>query len=139
MAGVFPGLTLDKIPMHTPSVPQIMDNIFDLPDKLWPEEIFETIANGPGVRIERILSCGQITPPNQWYDQETDEWVLLVQGSAVLRFESNRQIELKSGDHILIPKKCRHRVESTSTPCIWIAVHAHLKPGTTNPEPKVLS
>ena len=113
--------------MHAARTPEILGNIFELPSQPWPEEITETAAGGTGVRIERILSCGQITPPGQWYDQEADEWVLLVQGSATLRFETGPPVKLNSGDHMLIPRKCRHRVESTSAPCIWIAVHARLE------------
>lgn len=112
--------------MSKTALPEILGNIYVLPGESWPEELFEVTAQGKNIRIERILSCGQTTPPGQWYEQDSEEWVLLVQGSATLRFESGALVELNSGDHLLIPRKCRHRVEYTSAPCIWIAVHAEL-------------
>lgn len=120
--------------MKKPAFPEILGNIYELPGESWPDEIFEIAAKGAGIRVERILSCGQATPPGQWYDQDNDEWVLLVKGSAVLRFEDGAIIELNSGDHMLIPRKCRHRVEHTSSPCIWIAVHAGLNPNRNDSE-----
>lgn len=42
---------------------------------------------GAGVRVERIVSQGHVTPPGQWYDQDWDEWVSLLSGAARLRVE----------------------------------------------------
>ena len=92
------------------------------------EELFEDILRNPDILIERILSTGQVTPAGEWYDQEKDEWVLLLTGSARILFENERIIELMGGDYILIPARCRHRVEWTSTDpaCIWLAIHGNL-------------
>jgi len=89
------------------------------------EEIFEPIIQTPDLLIERIISAGQITPPEQWYDQERDEWVALLQGSATIQYESGELHHLKPGDHLTIPAHCRHRVEFTSIEpvCVWLAVH----------------
>jgi cupin 2 domain-containing protein len=89
-----------------------------------PEELIEVLAERSHVRIERIVSDGHSSPENFWYDQEDDEWVLLVSGSARLAFD-DETIELKSGDHLLIPAHKRHRVEATSEAerTIWLAVH----------------
>ena len=57
-----------------------------------PEEVFQEILRTETFRIERIVSRGQASPPGFWYDQETDEWVLLVSGSATLRFDDGRVI-----------------------------------------------
>ena len=90
------------------------------------DEIFESLAGSPAVRIERIVSTGQATPAKQWYDQQRDEWVALIRGAAGLRFEDNPEmVELKPGDYLKIPAHCRHRVEWTDPEqvTIWIAVH----------------
>jgi len=108
-------------------------NLFHLPGDLSDEEISEDLIPDRGVRIERIVSTGQSSPPGFWYDQPRDEWVALLQGRAILAFEDGRRRELVAGDWVLIPARERHRVEETSTapPCIWLAVHGRLK-GTQN-------
>ena len=57
----------------------------DLPDA-GAGEITQTLLAAPGLRIERIVSLGQASPPGFWYDQEQAEWVLLLAGAARLRF-----------------------------------------------------
>ena len=91
-------------------------------------EIFEKIADGE-VLIERIVSRGHVTAPNEWYDQIKDEWVVLISGEASLEYEDGTTVDLRPGDHLLIPARKRHKVTYTSTepPCIWIAVHGNLK------------
>jgi cupin 2 domain-containing protein len=88
-----------------------------------PEEVFEEILRTETFRIERIVSRGQASPPGFWYDQETDEWVLLISGRATLRFADGRQIDLQPGDHLSIPRHVRHRVEKTEPATVWLAVH----------------
>lgn len=90
------------------------------------EEIFETLLETPGVRIERILSHGQASPPDFWYCQAQDEWVIVLQGAAGVRLENEPDIRiLQVGDFINIPAQCRHRVEWTDVngPTLWLAVH----------------
>ncbi len=103
---------------------QSVTNLFQLPISLSMAEELETLAEGHQLRIERIISTGQITAPGEWYDQELDEWVILLQGQAKLMLKDCLH-HLKAGDYLLIPAHCRHRVEYTSTepPCIWLAVH----------------
>ena len=102
------------------------DNIYaDIPDIL-PDEVVETLINSGNVRIERIVSCGQSTPEGEWYDQDQDEWVLLLIGSAGLMFESeDRARTLRPGDYVMIPAHCRHRVAWTDSQekTVWLAVH----------------
>ena len=79
-----------------------------------------------GVRIERIVSTGQASPPGFWYDRADDEFVVLLSGSARLRFEEGDvTLDMKPGDWIEIPAHVRHRVESTQAepPTVWLAVH----------------
>ena len=90
------------------------------------EEIFDVLLSAPGVRIERIVSNGQASPPGFWYDQDWAEWVLVVTGSAEILIEGEPAPRgLVAGDHLFLPAGCRHRVESTAhgTPTVWLAVH----------------
>jgi cupin 2 domain-containing protein len=105
-----------------------MDNIFQLPFSLPPTEVFEILVQTEQLRIERIISTGQTTPPDQWYDQTQDEWVILLQGQATVSYEDGREFFLKAGDYLLIVTHEKHRVEETSVdpPCIWLAIHGFL-------------
>ena len=103
-------------------------NLFEnIPSDL-PQEIVATLAESEGARIERIVSDGHASPNGFWYDQDENEWVLLVAGRAELLLETAegvQRVELAPGDHLLIPARQRHRVESTSSTekTIWLAVH----------------
>ena len=105
-----------------------MTNIFNLPPSLPDKELFESIVKSDNILIERIISTGQTTLPGEWYDQDKDEWVILLQGEAVLSYEDGSQIKLTAGDYLFIPAHQKHRVEYTSIspPCIWLAVHGNL-------------
>ncbi len=87
------------------------------------QEQFQILLQTPGLRLERIVSHGQATPPGQWYDQDDPEWVLLVRGSAELAFDRGRKVELKAGDYVLIEAGSRHRVAVCSDDAIWLALH----------------
>jgi len=103
-------------------------NLFDIPDMLTDEEIFESLLPDRGILVERIISAGQSSPPGFWYDQDRDELVVLLQGEAELAWPDGRTQQLRSGDWLLIPAHERHRVERTSInpPCIWLAIHGRL-------------
>ena len=94
----------------------------DLPKSL-PEELIEKLVATKHVRIERIVSTGHSSPPGYWYDQKEHEWVIVLQGHAVLEFENEKRA-LESGDCVLIPARQQHRVNATSTkePTVWLAV-----------------
>ncbi|MEA5510431.1 cupin domain-containing protein [Crocosphaera sp. UHCC 0190] len=105
-------------------------NIFELPFQLPFEELFEPLLSTKDLLIERIISTGQTTPSGEWYDQERDEWVILLQGEAQLTYETGATYKLIPGGYLLIPAHQRHRVDYTSSnpPCIWLAIHGHLSP-----------
>ncbi|ELS33678.1 MULTISPECIES: cupin domain-containing protein [Pseudanabaena] len=109
-----------------------MSNIYEIPAELNQQEIFEKIISSKNLLIERIISAGQTTPDGEWYDQGTDEWVILLQGKAEIAYFNGERIELKSGDYLLLPAHTKHRVEFTSNepPCIWLAVHGQLQEAT---------
>jgi cupin 2 domain-containing protein len=97
----------------------------DLPSRA-PNEIVETLASSISVRVERIVSYGHSSPPGFWYNQDQDEWVLVVQGAARLSFAGQETaVELKAGDYLHIPAHHKHRVEWTTPdePTIWLAIH----------------
>lgn len=102
-----------------------MKNLFaNLPTEL-PEELVEVLAEDNHVRIERIISRGHASPGGFWYDQQENEWVVVLKGEAKLLFESDEQpIHMKPGDHVNIPVHKKHRVEWTSPdePTVWLAV-----------------
>ncbi len=109
----------------------IKGNILDLSDttQYFDKECFEILFHGNNVMVERIISIGQITPEGQWYDQELDEWVVLLIGEAKIRFDNDEEILLKMGDYIFIPARKRHRVTYTSAnpACIWLAIHGDIE------------
>lgn len=124
------------------------NNLLTIPEHLDAAgpEFFETILRGPDAifgrtenfrpgnfraenlrpgnfRVERIISHGHTTPAGQWYDQEQDEWVMVLQGEAALAYADGSEIRLVAGEHLFLPRHCKHRVSFTSSPCIWLAVH----------------
>jgi cupin 2 domain-containing protein len=104
---------------------KISNILTDLPPAL-PGEVFNTLIESDSVKIERIVSNGQATPEGEWFDQERDEWVLVLAGSAGLLFDDSKEPRrLGAGDHILIPAGCRHRVAWTDpdVKTVWLAVH----------------
>ena len=101
-------------------------NIFSkIPNQL-PGEIFEEIISSKTCKIERIISKGHSSPDGYWYDQEKNEWVIVLRGRAQLRFKDHDEvIEFGPGDYINLPAHCKHRVEWTdpNEETIWLAVH----------------
>jgi cupin 2 domain-containing protein len=89
------------------------------------DECLEDILVNKTFRIERIVSKGHTTAEGYWYDQETNEWVMLLSGSAIILFENNSQIKMEPGDYINIPAHTKHRVTFTDTQIetVWLAIH----------------
>lgn len=98
-------------------------NIFSGPAPDSEAEHFLTLFESSGTRIERIASHAQASPKDFWYDQDHDEWVIVLKGEASLEFEGGKILELKTGDYLLIQKHVKHRVERTTEDAIWLAVH----------------
>lgn len=110
--------------MTAPAPPLLLDLYAAIPDAL-PEENIAILLQRPGLRLERILSRGQASPEGFWYDQDEDEWVMLVQGRARLRIEGEpADRDLTPGAHILLPAHCRHRVTWTDPgqTTVWLAL-----------------
>ena len=89
-------------------------------------EHFATLLQHKNIVIERIISYGQITPESQPYEQNQDEWVLLVQGMAKLKINT-QIIHMTQGSYYFIPRHTPHWVTYTSKtpPTIWLAIHIY--------------
>lgn len=104
----------------------MLKNFFAAMPAVASQEAFDDLLDVPGLRIERIVSHGQKSPPGFWYEQDEDEWVIVLQGSAGLQIQSlDTLIVLTPGDHYWIPAGLKHRVDWTAPdgPTIWLAVH----------------
>lgn len=86
------------------------------------EQFFDLIKD-ENVRIEKIVSNGQSSPKEFWYNQDENEFVIVLKGSAILEFE-DKKVTLNEGDFINISKHTKHRVEYTSKDeeTVWLAV-----------------
>ncbi|CAM3479699.1 cupin [Arcobacter aquimarinus] len=98
-------------------------NIFDeIPVDKSEEKFFE-IFKDEKIKIEKIVSNGQKSPQDFWYEQEKNEFVLVMEGFAIVEFE-DFEVELKKGDCLNIKAYQKHRVKFTSLDetTIWFAV-----------------
>ncbi|MEJ2624208.1 MAG: cupin domain-containing protein [Pseudolabrys sp.] len=108
-------------------------NVLAGPPTPGAEEAVEALLKADGVRVERIVSRGQVSPQGFWYDQDEAEWVPVLGGRARLAIEGEAQDRaLGPGDCVFLPSHCWHRVAWTDpdTPTVWLAVFvdARLKP-----------
>jgi cupin 2 domain-containing protein len=101
-------------------------NLFGGMSEFLPQEQLETLLETTSFRLERIVSAGHATPSGEWFDQDRDEWVILLTGSACLRFaDEDDPRQVQPGDYLLISAHRRHRVERTdpSVKTVWLALH----------------
>lgn len=68
--------------------------------------------------IEQILS-GRAEPVD--YDQDEDEFAVVLAGAAVLDVEGER-VELAAGDWVLLPARTPHRLLHTEPGTNWLTV-----------------
>ena len=103
------------------------DNLFsNTPVHADGGEFVQTLLAQSGARVERIVSNGQSSAPGFWYDQAEVEWVAVLQGEALLRFEDEPEPRrLVAGDWITIAAHRQHRVDWTTpdSPTVWLAVY----------------
>ena len=99
------------------------ENLFENLPTAIPDELIHVLSANHNVRIERIVSHGHSSPDDFWYDQEEQEWVIVLRGAARLQFEDTA-VDMKPGDFVNIPAHKKHRVEWTTRaePTIWLAV-----------------
>jgi cupin 2 domain-containing protein len=102
-----------------------LKNIFDNVPENIPEEIFERLIVNSNFHLERIISQGHNSPKDFWYDQDTNEFVILISGSAELHFFDGEKFFLKPGDYFIIPANTKHRIERTDSEqkTFWLTLH----------------
>ncbi len=100
-------------------------NIFNSIPENFDDEIIEQLVQNKKVNIESIVSKGHVSPSVGWYDQEKDEWVIVLKGSAIVAFEGGEEIKLEAGDYINILAHSKHKVNWTDPDIatVWLAVH----------------
>lgn len=104
----------------------ILKNIFEKIPESIPEELVNIISETEEVKIERIVSKGHASPSGFWYNQDRNEYVLLLKGSAGLLFDGEKEVlVMYPGDYVDIPAHARHRVEWTDPDqeTVWLAVY----------------
>ncbi len=94
-------------------------NLFDgsTPEK---DETFDTLLLHKNIKIVRIVSSEYID--DKIYCQEEDEWVVILEGEAILLVDDKRRC-LKKGDSLFIPAETNHSILATKSGTLWLAVH----------------
>ena len=100
-------------------------NIFENIPSTIKEEVFETLASSSTCKIERIVSNGHCSAEDFFYDQESNEWVIVLKGEAIIGFEEADEVHLKAGDYLNIPLHVKHQVKWTlpQSETICLAIH----------------
>ncbi len=86
------------------------------------KEHINNLLSSDGVRVEIITSFSAFSPKDFWYDQSENEFVTVCKGRAALNIEG-KILKLKKGDYIIIPSGVKHRVEYTSSKCVWLCIY----------------
>lgn len=102
---------------------KVFSNIFDISHLDGTNEQFEKLLVSKRFLLERIVSFGHPSPEGFWYEQDQNEWVLLIKGSAVIEYSCGMEQILHEGDCIILPHHVKHRVKSVSSDAIWLALH----------------
>jgi len=99
-------------------------NIFESIPEEFDDELFDLIIQHGDVKIERIVSKGHASPKSGWYDQDHNEWIIVLKGEAIITLENEEKINLKGGCHLNIPAHTKHKVTWTKpkTDTVWLAV-----------------
>jgi Mannose-6-phosphate isomerase len=96
-------------------------NIYQIEKLSMAEEVISVLKQDKNIRIERIVSTGQVSG---WYDQSEHEYVVLLEGKAALVYEDDTMVVLEKGDTLFIPAHKKHKVTYTSElpVCIWLCI-----------------
>ena len=103
---------------------QMKNLLKNIPDHL-PEEHFETLVETDAIHIERIISKGHSAPKEGWYEQDQNEWVLVLKGAARLALEDGSEVSMGPGDSLEILAHVKHKVVWTDPEeeTVWVAAH----------------
>lgn len=103
----------------------IHQNLLDQLPNATATEVVDKLLSASGLRVERIVSHGQSSPDDYWYDQDEAEWVMVLSGSARLEIEGEADARaLGPGDAVYLPPHCRHRVARTDPDqaTVWLVI-----------------
>ncbi len=94
-------------------------NLYDytIPEK---DETFDTLLSHENIKISRIVSSDKIE--GKEYCQVEDEWVIVLEGEATLVVNDKKR-HLCKGDSLFIPAQTKHRILTTKSGTLWLAVH----------------
>jgi len=84
------------------------------------EEDFTTLLEHKNIKINRIVSASNVEPVE--YIQEENEWLVLLEGEAMLLVD-NEEKTLTKGETLFIPAKTPHSVLKTKEGTLWLTVH----------------
>ena len=99
-------------------------NLFANLPELYESEQSLSLFEKPSIKIERLVSESYSSPAGFWYDQDEDEWVVVLRGKATLEFEEGQRVHMQEGDYVTISRHVKHRVQRTDPKTIWLAVRA---------------
>ena len=99
-----------------------MSNIFDFELPKLDSENFYTHLESKQVTIKTIVSNTLSTP--QYFVQECDEWVVVLQGCAKIVMDKEVH-KLKKGDTLFIPANTKHTLLKTRKVVVWLAVYIY--------------
>src|SRR3972149_5495898 len=94
-----------------------LENVFDLIAQQDTLETVGPVVDTKNVRVEVIRSIKPNNPQSGWYDQNEDEFVMVIKGSAELEFQNgaeNQTVQMRGGDYMTIPAHLKHRVTKVS-------------------------
>ena len=93
--------------------------------KCWCTMPIPRLMDSSGEDMPTFLPLIRISPESGWYDQDANEWVIVLKGEAKVSFENGDLFHLSAGDYLNIPAHIRHKVLWTTpdTETIWLAVH----------------
>ena len=83
-------------------------------------ESFTTLFESDRLTLSRIVSSDQLEPKH--YCQEVDEWVILLEGEATLRIDTELKT-LHRGEFLHIPAHTPHEVVSAQKGTLWLALY----------------
>ncbi|MDD2780330.1 cupin domain-containing protein [Sulfuricurvum sp.] len=96
-----------------------LNNLYRTETPVSNSEIFTPLFQNKTLKIESIRSW--LKAPGEIYDQQEDEWVVLLIGEASLEVNEQR-LTLSAGDYCFIPAHTKHQVLSTSSDALWLGV-----------------
>ena len=102
----------------------LQNNIFQNIPKDLKDEFFEDLLLGENIQIERIVSRGHTSPKSGWYKQEKNEWVIMLDGKAIISIKDSPDVKLEKGSYINISAYVEHKVSWTKPDydTVWLAV-----------------